>query len=522
MKKILSVILLLALSCTVLASCSTETVSPMEALYNAEWTAPDQFINKCEELKGITGTLSAYNNGFLVFRDTTGKNAVTYVWSNYENKVVGVYADTDTVQNNVSLPSTRYSAVYLNHKLGDGKVSLTMYNGKGEECEKYEGAISDVSTAVSSSSALGLLLFRGKTLYQENYDGTVEKLHEFTFTNPPTFSGAGALQAKIGENYYTTTNNPKAITVYDKDFNLIFYYTLPSYAISSFSNMAILNNGMILSQITTVLPEGTTDYSFTASGAKYSLKTYLTDPTSGEATELSIAGLIKSVEPLLDDGIDYNDGMYVEGLENIAQIAYITEDKLIDTTSYRMDLVSFGNDGSIGTSLKVDTNVAETPKRLSNGYYKVDDIHGTTLILDSTGAIVNRINNGSVTVAKNCLYDASNIYSFEGEIIFKISEVKGSIIGTLGGNPIVTAPEKGTYIYKDGAMVNTTVLTGSSVTDDFYGVVENSKTTYYNAKGDKIVTSDSALTVVAVTSDGYILRQSGGVYYKFSFNVVLK
>ncbi len=523
MKKILSAILVLALSCTVLASCSTEETSPIDAIYNAEWSEPEQFINKCEELKGITGTLSAHNDGFLVFRDATGKNAVTYVWSNYENKIVGVYADTDTVQNNISLPSTRYSAVYLNHKLGDGKASLTMYNGKGEECEKYEGgAITEVSTAVSSSPTLGLLLFRNKTLYQEKKDGTVEKLHEFTFTNPPAFSGSGALQAKIGEYYYTTSNNPKSVTVYDKDFNSVFYYTLPSYAFGSYSNMAILNDGKILSQITTVLPEDAVDYSFTNSGAKYSLKTYLTDPASGEVTELSIAGLIRSVTPLLDDGIDYNDGMYAEGLENIAQIAYITADKLIDTTGYRMDLVSFGNDGTVGASLKVDTEVAELPQKLSGGYYKVDDIHGTTLILDATGAIVNRINNSSVTIAKDCLYDANNIYNFKGEVIFKISEIKGTVIGILGGNPIVTAPEKGTYIYRDGEMVNVTVLTGTVLTDDFYSMLENSKTTYYNAKGDKIVTADSALSIVAVTSGGYILRQDSGVYYKFSYNTVLK
>ena len=169
--------------------------------------------------------------------------------------------------------------------------------------------------------------------------------------------------------YYSDGN----VTFMDKSFKTLYAYSIP-YESNSIS-VNPLNNGSVLVQYSTRLPDDATSYDYIEEGAftaieKYDLTSVILKADKTE-TEVELKYIINNINTAYALSEEYEGDYLAEGVENVAIVSYINENGYVEYTSLKDDVVIMDNDAAIVKSVKVLHNQYDIPQNLGNGIYQV-------------------------------------------------------------------------------------------------------------------------------------------------------
>ncbi len=547
MKKLLSVILLVTMLLAVLASCNTKP--EFKKLFNPEWSAPTQTLTQKKDLS-ITGTLQDSNTGLSIIASVSDTNVkTTSVFSHYTNEVVKKVTDSDTEKYTVTLLSTTRNNAFVVKKettenLVVTKTTATLYDAKGNELASFVD--DEIPQRVLSSSwdgsttyeyifkytSVNSLFSFGDVIYTEKEDGSLQKVKEADLTDIPEVAN---LNEYLNEKYYKLTS--QTATVYNSNFETIFYYEMPHYANG---DIFVLPGGNLLVQYTVRLPDDASKYDLLESQNKYEMKLYTVSIEDGSEKAITSGGyIIRNVSVIKGNASipSFMKDLYAEEFEAMAVVYPIGEDKRVDTADTAADYLIIDAKGTLGSSMKFDKNHRGTPTPIGNGKYAVQTVYGETHILNEKGeklfATSQYINLYDLT--KYILTDLA-IYDLEGAKVYDLKENKMEVVGEVGDSIVLKSEgdnETAYHLFKDGAttLIGKVYITGGdNATDaiksvdcggDFYIVYKGDKYNYYNEKGEELLSTEYYMNSTACR-DGYLLYDTNNNFYKFLFDNIIE
>ncbi len=526
-KRILCTILLATLTLLMLASCGGGT--KIEDLYNTEWTMPTATLTQKADV-GVTGTQTDYNRGISVLVGTNESLAkVTHVYSHYTNKVLKSCTDETGITYTVELLATDLGTLFV-IKRTELKIDLsivttaTLYDALGNELQKYEDG-DELTYETMQYSYDGHIVLIGDKIYRENRDGSATMIKEFDLGSIPE---VGEIDAYVNGNYYILDSD--TVAVYNSEFVPIFYYELPSYASGS-SEIFVLPEGNVLVQVLAVLPEDATDYDYFNGSTKFEVVDLLFDVTDGSSKEIDLGALVRNVMVLTEDNTpEALKDAFGKDFKAYAAVAYIGENRRVDSSATAIDYVFIDADGKLSDTLKITDALQSFPTPVASGLYMAYTVYGEIVIFNVEGEKVVSF-DGSADYTNNYIYTKKAIYRIDGTKVYDLVENNAEVYGEVGENLILSKVDEGTttyHLFKDD---KTTPITadggeGAGITvlcmNDYYHVSGTGKQTYYNAKGELLMTSDNALEQQASVRDGYVMRDViTGTFYKFIFDIIL-
>jgi len=351
-------------------------------------------------------------------------------------------------------------------------------------------------------------------LYEIGAEGVLTKTADI-----PEYMTLGTCHEVTDKYFYIV--NDDMVAVYDHEFMLTATYVVPSYVEDYEIN--VLNGGDILVQYLNKLDEDAKKFDIIGEdGEKLDLVSLLISAKNGRVKELKLDVVIANVMAnsyLFDTNKADEDNYFTNKFDNIARV-YPIEDQKINESDAAMDLVILNDNGKLGGSLKLTENqAAEWPERISNKLFIVELIDGSIAIVNAKGKIQKVMNNelhnvGAFFYGDRAVYDLelNSVY----DLVKKDAEYYGQIGNTLlikenndDGYNILAFREAGAdpeKIYTYDA--TSEIAKDFSIVDGIGYLIHNLESgdyEYYNAAGDKIVTTTYPLEVVAVGNDGFAL-----------------
>lgn len=398
-----------------------------------------------------------------------------------------------------------------------------IYGGKDSSAITYKyRAVSEIFNDLRSDFdlyAIGSKVYR----FDSKLKSTLVK--DFGVASMPSLDN----MKKVGTNYLEAVDG--VYSVYDNNLIKLFDYTIPGYADG---NAFLLANGNLLAQYSVQLDQNEKNYDIRqGADEKYDLVTVLV--TSEKATELEkVNYVIGDVMPSVAD----SDGkkIYAANVENLAFIYEIGENKMVDNSYANKKLVVLGSDGIIKGNVNIDGNIASFPIHYTDGKYAAMLSDGNCAIYNNNGDKIDVLSGEIMKLSRIAgeyvlLGDA--IYDTDGDKVYDIAE-NHAIVEKCGNTVIVkkystTSIEIGVFV--DGVVKNIGIIAKEEMNSTIGGFgfseagyyytfdKQTNKYSYYNAKGDLIVSFDRALEQIIATDEYLIMRDTANnVFYKFSFS----
>ena len=352
------------------------------------------------------------------------------------------------------------------------------------------------------------LIVKGTKVYKQVKDGDPTLIKDFGLTKAPYFSSLVA----YGDFYLESYN--RTYTVYDKDLNKIFDYTVPYYAGNSngLGGSFLLADGSILIQYLKQLDQNANDFDIRyEADQKFDLVTILANKDG--AKELAnvnfyIAYLAPALKNL--DGQSY----YADTVENIAKIYFIGADKMLDIGDANSKIVTFSNKGEIVAEVVAnDYKITSAPIPINDDLFSVSIIGGGTMLFNDNGEVQSVLTslNENMLNNKYIVIDNDGIYDLNGEKKYDFKK-NSATYTNMGDALFINSISNGnpeSSIFNDGKLtpVSGTVV---DVSTNGYYVVENEtkennttkKTyTYFNVNGTSIGTFENKLSIMTSTDD---------------------
>ena len=406
-----------------LTSCSNSVTKAksFDVVLNKNYSQTPTTVNSIEQIEELDGYYLFLDKGeFMVFDKTEENGTVTSkVLSGRNKRVVLTVSSSAEEAVEISLYSDIPCFLLSKTRISDGSFSTVR--------ELYDATGALVATASADSvpvSFADMVLFE-KVAYRINDStGALEKIKDIP---------ANLYFDKCddwNDKYFYVYD--KGVNVYDRDFNHVYNFTIPSWAELSSKNM--LDNGNVLIQYYRLLDSNANNYDFSESDpnsgevSKYELYTVLIDPAEKTDKKLDFKYIIDHVScasELIDKNSDNN--MYVDTIENIAYI-YPIVDHIVDRADDKYDVVLLSNKGKTVNSLKiVDDQRANIPVLLGDGIYLVSTVYGMALV-DIDGNLLRQINNYDIDVTgKNIICDGI-IYTFDMDAVYSLSENTADVV----------------------------------------------------------------------------------------------
>lgn len=324
-------------------------------------------------------------------------------------------------------------------------------------------------------------------------------------------------QIQKNDDYYYVLDDDR-VFVYDLSFHYVSSWIAPSYA--EMNGGGVLNNGDILLQYAYELDEDAKEFDFyeanNGRSLKYDLVTLLINPKNGSAKEIDLKYVIENVVSNVDSYDEEEDNNYFnDSFDNIAYIYPIVNQK-IDSSDAAADIVLMSDKGKIKKSLKlVDGQMAVLPEKVAEDTYSVAMLHGGFALIDIDGNVLKMINSGSdFEVIGDYFVSEKAIYDLNFEVIYSLKDNNARSLGSVDGTVFVregTDDAYTVYAFRDGE--KKTVFTYNVENTDNgefeivyelgYAIVNAAGDhTYYNAKGDLLITTTSALTRSYASENG--------------------
>ena len=333
---------------------------------------------------------------------------------------------------------------------------------------------------------------------------------------------------KIGSNYLESADG--VYTVYDGELGVLFEYTMPGYAEG---NAFLLANGNLLAQYSVQLDQNERKYDIReGADGKFDLVTVLVDANGTKELE-KVDYIIADVKP----SVANSDGekIYADNVENLAFIYPIGKNKMVDDSYANKTLAVIANDGALKGTVALDGNVASFPMHYTENNYAAQLVDGNYAVYNKHGDKINVLTPNAMNAAKiagDYLLIENVIYNTKGEKIYDVNE-NHAIVEKCGNTVVVkkystTATEIGIFV--DGVVKNIGVIAKEEMNSTISGFSfspagyyctydkQTNRYSYYNAKGDLIVTFERALEQIIAADEYLIMRDTvNNVFYKFAF-----
>ena len=306
-------------------------------------------------------------------------------------------------------------------------------------------------------------------------------------------------------------------------------YELPSYC--SDQTISILDDGNVLIQYRYEESMFSQDYTYydPDSGKNITIVTEIFDVDKGEAKEITADYVV--LDGILSRNTMYSTGAVSgivtvgvsldtigSGVKNLAAVKYI-KNKRLSNNNDDIKIVSIKNNGDIDYSL-FDIFPAQSgaPEQISSGKFIVSDKAGSKLLVDGKGNVIADVTGYSDFNEKYILLD-KKIYDHDMNLIMSYKDLNYNVEKVMNNAVLFStssASNSGTKknyiifsndVFKSISTPETATLFAK---DNRYFVIKNtigtlSEYNYYNENGEKLLTTDYALSHRGTSIDGKML-----------------
>ncbi len=427
----------------------------------------------------------------------------------------------------------------------DWEYTTTVYDDEGTKVAEADKTID--ASAIRTS--YDLFQF-DNGIYRVTAEGvvTVKEASPFNMTLPSFdfYNGEFYITYDYDNDYEPTQGiywGEAEATVYDADLTMLVDWVPGSSLFSTVSfsmYLGVLNDGTIIYQYTEALNDLETEYDFVDNaGKKYDIITMLIDPETGKEKDIDVDYMLLDVwtmDTYYSNGklAREEDGVH-DAYDNVGVIYYIEDGKLyMGNESERY--VALNNKGKIKGELFSDLpNIgAGMLNPVADGMFYYVDTNGTYVLINEDGDKVAEVANWdsrSQNMRRN-----ENFYLYDGVIYDKTFtkvydyEADDYTFKAILDYGVLFEKEGALYIYENatdgmtkvyGKDDNKTYVAGNM---DYYAVRDGAASedayTYYNAKGVKLFSSDSAAQLVMYDSEegialfAYLNKDAKTVYVR--------
>lgn len=476
--------------------------------------------NYISELEGYI--MGEYNKYFAVFEKlpdvTKGETVTSYkIFSMSKASVIATFSGIDLTFDFELYGS--HPIVTVISTLVDLEVpenSVTTY-------QAYDANGTSIATAKRPFEApysfADLVIFNYAAYSVDKETGAVEKQCDV-----PEFLQLSECNQYNDEYFYVTdtTSTAGQILVYDRSFNLVSTWNAPSYAKDTV--IFALNDGNLLVQYAYTLDsdENKYDYYKTSNGltVKYDLVSLIVSAKDGSAKEkdLDFKVNILTTNNMLQANADEENPKYTDKFDNIAYISPIV-DRKIDSSNDAMDVVLMTNKLKVKKSLKiVDGQEPSRPSRLCDGLYYAT-LHNGIAIFDDKGKVLNTLNVNALKITNDYIVGDAAVYNLDLTKAYDLIENDAEVMTVMDDSVFLRADTETGYdiiLLCDGEQktVFTHVygellpkLMFGEIKNGFYSIynTEIGEYTYYNAKGETVVSTTTELEIVGSTDGDNLL-----------------
>ena len=523
MKKSKILVLVATLLVAVMALTACGGGVALKDYINPDYDTSAEVITTAEKISALKGYTYVTSNGYIAVFSMIDEEDVTKVTYKLVSLADASVIATLNKQENTTLDFTAYGPTYLVTKVTTPEATEET-EAKAKPVTVY--TLYDVTgTAIASSKyeasakliANGDYILYDRVAYEIDAKGALTKLAdvpEYVSTNISLISD---------EYFYVTTDSK--VVVYDHEFNYVSFYELPGYAEEE--EFFLIDNGNYVVQYWVALDSEETKYDIyeVVDGLtrKFDLVTVLVDAEDGSSKELKLDDcLIEEIETNSDlyDAEDDNN-MYIEDSFDNIIIYYPIEDGKINNADSAAEICFFSNKGKIGESLKLyDDMLADfVPVKVADDVYVTYGASGIVLV-NGEGEILKRVTNASnLRLVGNYFVGEYAIYTADlSEVVYDLRENEVADYEILGDSILMEIElEDDQYkvvLFVDGE--TTTIYNSKTMSEekrfalvdeiDGYYIydIEAKSYTYYNAKGEKVLKTDSALSFIARGDNTYI------------------
>lgn len=434
-KYFVALLLLLTMMLT-FGSCGGEVLAAksFEVVLNKDYESQEKIVEDLVEIKELEGySFSEAKGEFMSFTKIENNATISKAVFNTKSKKV-VYVGNSTVD------------VGLDVKLASGVSAFTVVKTQIVE----EDGVTDIKSVCELYDATGVYVAQasGEAVLPIAFADTVifDNVAYSVNAQSGTFSKIADVFELIyadgcedwNEEYFCTYGDE--INLYNKNFERIYSYTLPSEAKLISRNM--FNNGNVILQYGQLLDADAEKYDFSETDEingfveKFELHSILINAKNKSEKEIKLDYIIEQVTSGAELARAQGDEkIYSDGVENIAYV-YPLGDGIIDYSEKSADVVLMNNKGKIEKSLKiVEEQRAALPMSLGNDVYMVSTFYGYALI-DIDGNVLNKIENAEIDVYGDNIIIADAIYTLGMEEVYKLDE-HSEILGYYGKKIVI-------------------------------------------------------------------------------------
>ncbi len=525
--KILVLVAALLVAVMALTACAGKGKAAFSDYINTEYDTATPAITAGEKISAIKDYTFVSANGYIAVFSTIDEEeeTVTYKLVNLADaSVIATISKEDTLST-----FAPYGPAYL--------VASVTATEDTEPVTKY--ALYDVTgTAIAKSDDAataevlngGEFLVYDRVIYDINAKGELTKMVDV----PEYVSVEIEL---ISENYFYSALEESGIVVYDREFNYVSYYQLPSYAEDQ--ELFLLDNGDYIVQYRVALDSESAKYDIYSVEdgvtSKFDLVTLLVSAADGSAKELKFDYIIEELNANSDlyDAEEENNMFLEDSFENIVILIPI-EDGKVNDAEFAAEIRFMDNKGKLGDSLKVfdDMMAYGVPNKIADNVYVSYGATGFVL-LNGEGEIIKRITNtsffnivGGYFVGDDAIYSADlseTVYDLKKNEVEDTLVIGDSLLMQIeldDGNykVVLFADGKETAIYNSETMDTKEFFVIEEI--DGYCIYDQAddKYAYYNAKGEKVLTTEEQVTFLASGEDtviGVAIVDGEAIYYFF-------
>ncbi len=400
---------------------------------------------------------------------------------------------------------------YLTGKSGD---TTTVYDLSGNALVSTNGKV--------SLSGNGLFLFVGDRAFcNDSLVGIREIKNYKPFKPLPVDVSEDSIKITPQYTYVFDTQRSSA-RIYDAEFNFKSEWQDPLCDLHlSVDYSFLLNSGDIIYQYANRRPSNDTrnDYDFISDGAKYDLHTEIYHVVTGTTQKLDVDYVITSVSNKFS-GPSYAK-FYSDNVPNVARIYYIKDGRL-DSNSYRRQLVTMNDDGSVVGRLDdvVDAQDGVATSVPDTNYYIVDTLEGAMLLVERGGRVVGDITATSAMTTEYIVINGG-IYDYRLNKLYDLSATSYCV--AYGDILLIIEGAEGTvnhYFFRNGAAIEIETFENYYFEYNYYYVKENGAYSYYNDDGKLLLQTETVLYGNGTSTSKYKLMEAypegGTEYYLFA------
>lgn len=481
------------------------------------------YSDKFEETKTITSveTLTGFGEyvdgagSIAIFEKTESANTVYTVYDFNQKKTIGTYSFDSSVYD-VDAEADVY--------LGGGFYAFEVENkSTGVRTTDCYGSNGEKAFTVLDGDILKVkfdVIIVNDTAYRMGEDG----VFTFAFNVDPMAEYDYSIDCKVGDYYFV--QNSSYTIVLDKEFNVKGYVSIPTYAEYSTSKMIPLSNGNVLVQYLVEEPYDASDYDIIQGGDKYTVETKLFNAESGEYKDLDFDYFLYGADGIANGTIYYDDNEYEyvkmdfadfgisSDIDNLIYGAIEITDKRVDMSSEATVTLSLSNSGKVEKVLeKTVVGQRGIPTKVCANRYLAYSMIGENYLLNEKGEKIGAVSDSAYMFEGFIVVDGDCVYDYDLNKVVKLGSSDYTFVDSVGSSLILSKEvdsETKYYLLKKGetAMVEISGYKGT-VSNTVYYVENVSETattyTYYNAKGESLITVSSRIILEQKDENGNFL-----------------